>query len=186
MAEPTTAITDFLMAAVALALGLRLIGAWRWAFVFTAIGALAGGLYHSSPSNVVWKITVYAVGLATMFLLIAVSLRVFAVAEFILYAIWMAAHNDFIYVILDYGSGMLLVAAVYVINYSRASKYVLASIAVAAIGAFVQAARISIHPRFNFNDLYHVIQIVSLFLLYRGAIRSRQSTFQPAVRPAPR
>lgn len=172
MAEPTTAITDFLMAAVALFFAFRLIGAWRWAFVFTGIAALAGGLYHSSPSTVVWKITVYSVGLGTLFLLIAGSrrLRFFAIAEFVIYAIWMATHDDFIYVIIDYGSGMLLVAAVYIINYNRASKFVLASIAVAAIGAFVQAARISIHPRFNFNDLYHVIQMVSLWLLYRGAI----------------
>ena len=37
------------------------------------------------------------------------------------------------------------------------------------VAAYVQASRLTLHRNFNFNDLYHVIQIVSLFLLYRGA-----------------
>ena len=60
--------------------------------------------------------------------------------------------------------------------------FVLASIAVAALGAVVQATRFTLHPRFNFNDLYHVIQIVSLILLYRGARASEPARPQPSRR----
>lgn len=180
MAEPTTAITDFLMAAVALVLAAKISGYWRFAFLFTGIAALAGGIFHSTPSAIVWKITVYSVGLATLFLILAAAratfgfrvLTIVAIAEFALYAIWMATHDDFIYVIADYGSGMLCVAVLYAVSFRRmphAAKLVLASIAVAAVGAVVQATRFTLHPQFNFNDLYHVIQIVSLILLYRGA-----------------
>lgn len=170
MHEPTTAITDFLMAAVALGLGARLPGAWRLAFLFTGIGAMMGGVYHTSPSVIVWKITVYSVGLATLFFITAAApkLKWFAIGEFVVYAIWMATHDEFIYVIADYATGMIILAIVY----ARRSRLILASIGVSVIAAVVQASGFSIHPRFNHNDLYHVIQIVALFLLYRGAKES--------------
>jgi hypothetical protein len=174
MVEPTTAITDFIMAAVAAGLGLRLRGAWRLAFLFTGIAAFMGGIYHSTPSVIVWKITVYSVGLGTLFLIIAAAprLKMFAIIEFIVYAIWMATHDSFTYVIADYGSGMLILAAVYAMRYRaspQASRLILASVAVSAIGAAVQASGFTLHPRFNHNDLYHVIQIGALVLLYKGA-----------------
>ena len=191
MAEPTTAITDFLMAAVALVLAVRIAGAWRFAFLFTAIAALTGGLYHSSPSVALWKITVYSIGLGTFFLIWAAAYgkiiaSAFAVIELVVYCIWMATHDDFIYVIADYGSGMIVVAILYAMRYRanpRASKLVLASIAVAVAGAAVQASGFSLHRNFNHNDLYHIIQIVSLVLLYRGACASTMSlsTAPPSV-----
>ncbi len=183
MAEPTTALTDFLMAVVAFVLAARTIGAWRFAFLFTGIAALAGGVYHTSPTVVVWKITVMSVGLATFFLIAAAAratvsrhaasvLVGIAGVQFVLYAAWMTTHDDFIYVIADYGSGLICVAVLYLIAFRempRAAKLVLASIAVAVIGAAVQASGFTLHRHFNHNDLYHVIQIASLLLLYRGA-----------------
>jgi hypothetical protein len=35
----------------------------------------------------------------------------------------------------------------------------------------VQATGLAPHPNFNHNDLYHVIQIAAMVLLYRGARR---------------
>lgn len=189
MAEPTTAITDFLMAGVAFALAVRLRGAWRLVFVFTAIAALMGGVYHSAPSIPVWKITVYSVGLGTLFLIVASTesriIRMLALMEFAIYAIWMIRHDEFLYVIIDYGSGMIVVAILYAMRYRSmpvASRLVLASIAVSAIGAAVQASGFSLHRNFNHNDLYHVIQIVALVLLYRGA---RASSISASTASAP-
>lgn len=189
MNEPTTALTDFLMAGVAFVFAARTLGAWRFGFLFTGIAALTGGVYHAVlPSVAVWKITAYSVGLATFFLIRAAAndarewlarfMRVFAVVELIVYAIWMAFHDQFIYVIADYGSGMVLIALVYAMRYRampQVARLILSSIAVGAIGAGVQASGFALHPRFNHNDLYHVIQIVSLFLLYRGARASDMS-----------
>ena len=33
----------------------------------------------------------------------------------------------------------------------------------------MQASGFAPHPSFNHNDLYHVIQVAAMFLLYRGA-----------------
>lgn len=182
MAEPTTAITDFLLAAVAFVLAFKSLGAWRFAFLFTGIAALAGGVYHTAPSVAVWKVTVMSVGVATFFLIAAaaratLSARAASIVigvagiQFLLYAAWMATHDEFIYVIADYGTGLLCAAVLYVTAFrhiTRAAKFVLASIAVSVVGAAVQASGFTLHPRFNHNDLYHVIQIFALILLYRG------------------
>ena len=42
-------------------------------------------------------------------------------------------------------------------------------------GAMVQASGFRLHEHFNHNDLYHVIQMVALVLLYRGAKRLQSS-----------
>lgn len=183
MAEPTTALTDFLMAAVAVVLAIRIGGFWRYAFLFTASAALFGGIYHSHQSVAVWKITVLSVGLATFFLIGAAAnatltrraariLMALALVQLITYSVWMMSHDEFIYVIADYGTGLLCTAVLYLIAYRAmpsASKQILGSIAVSAVGAYVQASGLSLHRHFNHNDLYHVIQIVALLLLYRGA-----------------
>ena len=42
------------------------------------------------------------------------------------------------------------------------------SIIVSVIGALVQMSRLTLHEHFNHNDLYHVIQLLALWLLYRA------------------
>ena len=77
MTEPTTAITDYLLAAVALASWwstLRRDRAdpqsarrlWGWAFATLALAAVTGGTYHGFvgsteqwPGAVLWKATVW-------------------------------------------------------------------------------------------------------------------------------
>ena len=39
---------------------------------------------------------------------------------------------------------------------------------VSLVGGIVQARRVAPHRHFNHNDLYHVIQMVALYLFYRG------------------
>jgi len=37
----------------------------------------------------------------------------------------------------------------------------------------VQVAKISLHKHFNYNDLFHVIQLLGIYLMYRGGIEIR-------------
>jgi Family of unknown function (DUF6962) len=85
IAEPTTTLTDYLIAAVALALGTRLLRAaggrtsarlWAATFFATAAAAVVGGTSHGFAPHIgpalhalLWRITYSCIGLANLFLL---------------------------------------------------------------------------------------------------------------------
>jgi len=41
---------------------------------------------------------------------------------------------------------------------------------VCVAGTVVQVMKISVHEKFNHNDLFHVIQMLGMFLMYRGGL----------------
>ena len=200
--EPMTLATDYLLAASALvfAAGLwRRARLWSLAFVCTAVASLAGGSYHGfgpllepAIARALWKITLFAVGCASFFLLSGTSraLAAFAAIKLVVYASWMITHDDFVWVIADYGSTLLIVAAMFVARWLRqrhpAAPWIVASIAVSVIAALVQQSGFALHRHFNHNDLYHLIQIVALWLLYRGGrIAAMNGATDPAmIRPS--
>lgn len=182
--EPMTMATDYLVAAAALLFAARLwrsFRAWALAFAFTAAAAIFGGTSHGfGPElvpvwqTVLWKLTVFSVGLASFFLLSGASeskaLRTFAVLKLAVYAGWMATHDHFVWVIADYGVTLLVVGAIELRRRGPSARWVLGSIAVSVVAALVQASGFSLHRHFNHNDLYHVIQIGGLWLLFRGGL----------------
>lgn len=198
--EPMTMATDYLLCAAALMFGVSLwranVRPWAFAFFFTAAASLAGGTYHGLlPEHWLWKTTVYAVGLASFFLLSGAvvasvngvarrMLMTLAVVKFMAYATWMIAHDRFVNVIADYGSALLLVAILQIHAWRKrrapSAPWVLASIIVSILGALVQQSGLTLHRHFNYNDLYHVIQLVALWLLWRGG---RLLTMSETVRP---
>jgi hypothetical protein len=48
--------------------------------------------------------------------------------------------------------------------------WIIASILVAFGGAIVQQSGFALHKHFNHNDIFHVIQMGGMYLLYRGAL----------------
>lgn len=200
LAEPMTVATDWLLALVvgywALKLWPRPQASSRWwamAFAASALAAAVGGAAHGfapylSPlgKQLIWKVTVMSVGLASLCMLAGAARVSFgprawrwllggALLKFALYAGWMLGHDAFIYVIYDYGSAMLLVLALQLHRQLRwgdpAARWVLAGIVVAFVGAAVQASKLQLHPQFNHNDLYHLIQIGAFYLLWQGGRR---------------
>jgi hypothetical protein len=180
-----TLATDYLIAIAALIFAWRLRGThrlWSLAFVCTALAALLGGTYHGFVPHLaplaaiaLWKATIFSVGFASFFLLLATSRRLapFAVVKLVLYTSWMIAHDDFVWVIADYGVSLLVLAAIQLAAWLRhraaSAPWILASVAVSMLAAAVQASGLTLHQHFNHNDLYHVIQLVALWLMYRGA-----------------
>jgi hypothetical protein len=187
--EPLTLATDYILtiaAAIFAARLWRMNRMWALAFLFTAAGSFFGGSYHgfvrsiSSVNGVLlWKATVFSIGLASFFLLAGSHRKLlpFAVVKLVIYASWMITHNDFVWVIADYGITLLIVGIVV------RTRWVLASIAFSVIAAIVQMSRFALHPRFNHNDLYHVIQLIALWLLYRAGMLRNRSTDQPTSQP---
>jgi len=167
-------------------------------FLFVGLAALFGGtshgfvLYMSDTARFfVWKGTIYAIGLSMLFAVAATVLgsalqdgtrRAFQwcnVAAFALYATWMLDHSEFVFVIYHYGLAMLAVASIqswaFYRHRSASAPWLVAGVLITLLGAGIQQSGFSLHRQFNNNDLYHVVQIAGLYLLYRGAGLLRNS-----------
>jgi hypothetical protein len=204
IAEPMTLATDVLLAGLAGWLGVRLwragagpdrrsVRLWAAAFFATAAAALLGGAWHGfAPSlgaaagAVLWKLTLAAAGSAGFCMLAGTlyatvrrpwrgALLALAAAKLVLYAAWMAVHDDFVWVVLDYGTAMLAVLALHgwagLRRREPASGWMVAGVVVAALAAAIQQSDVALHRHLDANDLYHLVQMASLWLFYRGARR---------------
>jgi hypothetical protein len=200
--EPATVITDLFLGTLtavfaaklfrrATAAGSPAVRLWGAAFVASAMAAFLGGFFHGvapemsqRSADALWRATLYAGGVASFFLMAATvtaALRgmirriwlVGLAAKASLYAAWVTHDPDFRWLVYDYGSSMLGVAAFQVLRMRSGSapgaRWILAGIAGSAVAALVQQAGISLHEHFNHNDLYHVLQMGATSLLYRGA-----------------
>jgi len=202
IAEPATMLTDYALAGVTAWLsgslarareGQRSRALWALAFAALALAATLGGTWHGfAPSFapiavlLLWKATVLCVGIASFGMLAgsAVSttagnarktLVAIAAAKLAVYSGWMVGHSEYIYVIADTGTALVLIAALHLWSAARdrASRWILAGVGVSVLAAGVQASGFALHRNFNHNDLYHVIQIAAMILLYAGARRLR-------------
>ena len=203
ISEPTTVATDYLLALLAIGLGWalwrdgvrraqrapRLLALTFW---WTALGAFLGGTAHGFPTLLgsaglarIWLATTWAIGVAGFLFLCAAAMAatlggwrrgliLAGVVKLAVYAVWMTRNPEFYWVILDYGSAMLVVLGLMIAQARRggapaaAALWVVGGIAVSVLGAAIQAARLAPHPHFNHNDLYHVVQMAALILFYRG------------------
>ena len=203
-----TLVTDYLLGTLAevcavlllkqnVALRQRSIRLWALALIATAIASYAGGTYHGfqqafSPpaARLLWKATTISMGAASFLLLAAAFTAAFsgqdrrwliaaAALKLAIYVAWMAGHDEFQYVIYDYGSTlailMLLVLAERTHGISGHRAYIASGIAVSIAAAGVQQSGVRLHQHFNHNDLMHVIQMCGVWLLYEGGSRLRDA-----------
>jgi hypothetical protein len=201
VSEPMTLFTDYLLAGLVFYLGVRLQAVWRgsghravrcWAVGFhaSAAAALAGGSYHGFlpylerlPAFLLWKFTVFAVGLAALCLFAGAVfatlsgtsrkwLLALAGLKFLVYVGWMSGHNDFRFVIYDYAPALfgvfLLAIHAALARRERFAPWLIGGVIVSFAAAGIQASGLTLHEHFNHNDLYHVVQIGAFWLFYRG------------------
>jgi Ca2+/Na+ antiporter len=151
-------VTDYLLAAECVFFALSLlarsrragrgsVGLWVLAFAVTAVAALAGGTAHGfrlylgeANGSLVWTVTVWSIGAGAVFLLLA-GLRA---------ALRPETHDQ-----KDRKAGVSLLKK---------------GIVVSAVGIVLMVSRVSLHPHFNQNDLYHVVQMVGLYCFYKGGV----------------
>lgn len=199
--EPTSLITDYILAAETLTLGILMLRndavnaqlsarLWALALLTTAVAAAAGGTYHGFIESLgpyagtLWKVTTYAIGLTSLLMLSAAifaslggSVRTLliaaAVVQFLVYAFWMAGHDDYKYVIYDYAPAMVVILVLQIIGFridSPSAGWITSGLLLSFAAAGVQQSGFSLHENFNHNDIYHVIQMVAMYLLYRGGL----------------
>jgi hypothetical protein len=211
MNHPSNLVTDYLLFGQATIFGwsmrkefLKSRNAthfcWSIAFFFLGLASLAGGTFHgfedildSRVAAALWKITIYSVGAVSLFLLIgnayaSVGLKGRKIFQAIggvkslLFAFWMIFHNEFVFVIVEYASAMILVMGLLLQNSNRsAGRLIIAGILVSFLGAGLQQTGVVIHEYFNANDIYHLIQLGANVLLWKGALQL--SDFVPQVVP---
>lgn len=204
MREPTTTLTDYILAieaAVLAALLARSDGAaqalapWLWALGFAALAfaAASGGTAHGfahrfgeAGGRRLWLASLGAVALAgslwvaaAVFAALGPPLRNLVLALVLVRlalglrrlpcdAAFRAAAKGF-------GLDLALVLALQALAWQRfdaaSAPWIAAGIALAGLGGWVQAREIAPHPRFNHNDLFHVILMLALLPLYLGGLR---------------
>jgi len=198
--EPMTVATDYALGVLGLVLGNRLWKSsgpeglsgrlWAGMLLAMAVAAFAGGTSHGFADRLgvtgnwaLWRLTVWSIGIASLCIVAATARFAFSTivgrwvtalfaVQFAIYAVWMVWHDDFGYVILEYVSAMVLVAAVSLWRWFghgwSGGPWVVGGILVSFLAAGVQMSGFALHEHFNHNDLYHVIQMAGFILLYRG------------------
>jgi len=168
---------------------------WAAAFVMTAVAAFVGGTYHGFiqwmpglAGRAMWKATLLATGLGSACLLAAAVVAAVAgplrtalagvvLAKLAFYVWTIATKDSFTLVIADYGTALVavLLAAWFIrpSGLTPAAWWITAGAAVAVIAGLIQWAHLAPHVHFNHNDLFHVVQMASLYLLCRGGLLLR-------------
>jgi len=171
---------------------------WAFGFLMTAIAAFAGGTYHGfaqmlppGAARVCWKLTLVVTGVGSACLLgsaflaaatgpLAWGLLALVILKLLVYLEVVVARDHFLLVIADYGSALLaiLVAAWFLAptGLTPAAWWLAAGVGVSIVAGAIQAFGLAPHPRFNHNDLFHVVQMAALYCLYRGGLLLRDMT----------
>lgn len=201
LAEPMTMATDFLLAGGCAWFGYALLhqagspaAARLWGLAFVAMGAAAavGGLFHGFRPHldgsfvaVLWKLTVYAIGLGGFLMVVASIVAVLrppwrqwllalAVLKLAIYAAWMLTHSEYRYVIYDYAPSLLGVLILHILAWlerARGAAWMVAGALGSFAAAAIQLSGIRLSEHFNHNDLYHVVQLAAFGGFYLGARR---------------
>jgi hypothetical protein len=171
---------------------------WALAFSAAAASALLGGTHHGfaavmSPAvyALSWKATVLAVGVFSFAIVVGSALATtrgaartvviaLAAAQLAAYTAWISVDDQYRYVVLDTAIAMSALLALHgwsaAFRGDAASRWVLAGIAVSAAAAAVQFFQVAPHEYFNHNDLYHLIQLAAMVLLFKGGKLLRDRT----------
>jgi hypothetical protein len=163
---------------------------WAFAFMATAVAGAAGGTVHGfqramarSLTNLLWLVTLESLVAAAFAVVSAAIVLVpwgrttriaatsVAAVAFGGYGLWVIRNPVFLAAIAAYGAALAVLVGVRlsVRPFSGGGWLLFAGVTLSVVAAGVQQSGWAIHRYFNHNDLYHVIQAVAVWLLYRAA-----------------
>lgn len=195
--EPTTAITDFILGLEALAFAIILIMGeaafpslpyWIAAFILLGTAGLLGGFAHGLAYRPLF-ILIYANLAALMVILLLATLidgfgfeaairwrwPVIGLAVLFVLAAWRFPRHIHIYAAFE-GILMVGILAVYLwlalTNAMSGAGFIAAGIGITLTAAalFLKKVHFTLVWTFNHNDVYHLIQMVGVFLLFLGLL----------------
>jgi len=201
--EPTTVLTNVVLACLAFVLGARLgygaaaEGSASGSFialgllstsVAAAFGAAAHGidpLTDREQRERCWRVALYTTGFvgaasiaSVAFFTARGSIRtailIVAGLKLLAYFVSIARRPEFRVAAADYGAALavLLAGSLYAMVrwHSPGTGWMVAGVGVSLVAGIVQVRRVAPHRYFNHNDLYHLVQMVALYLFYRGGV----------------
>jgi len=203
IAEPITLLTDYLLAVVAIGLGVRLAAAatgsrarqlWSVAFVVGGCAALAGGAVHGLRPWLdplltawLWQCALLGSALAGTLLLAgatlhalrggALRLALVAVALKLAVELALIAGSGLARDAVWSGGASVVLLLALALSRARTDReslgWLLLGLALAGAGLAVQAARLTLHPHFDHDDACRVLLTASLWPFYRAGLRLR-------------
>jgi hypothetical protein len=167
--------------------------AWGVGFSFVAAGLLLGGTNHgfasylsSDAMSLIWRFAYYVAGLS-MALFVAGTvissvptrgwrtvLQLLNALGFLIYAAFVSISDDsYLWVIIvsvvSLGAIALIQTWAFITQKSSSARWLISGVFVSFLGASIQQSGIDLHRYFNHNDLYHIVQMIGFYLLFRGA-----------------
>lgn len=165
---------------------------WGIAFAFIGAGAVLGGTTHGFADylnegalSVIWKLTLYTIGLSMVFAVAGTIrpsisrpslqwiLHGINAVGFLLFATQVFGDDSYLNVIIvtvfSLAAIALLQGGAWLAQKSASASWIVSGVAVSVIAALIQRSGFSLHLHFNHNDLYHAVQLLGLYFLYRGA-----------------
>lgn len=174
----------------AAAAGIASAGAIGFGLVSTAFAAAVGAAAHGLDPVVdreqrdrCWKGALYLMGLVGAASVASVAyfaatglgrttILILAALKLVVYLASVARKPEFRLAAVDHASGLAVLLAGAAYAYARwrtpGAPWLIGAVLVSVIAGVIQGRRVALHPHFNHNDFYHVIQIVALYLVYRG------------------
>jgi hypothetical protein len=160
--------------------------------VVGAVAAAFGAATHGIDPRVdaaqrerCWRAALYTLGFATAATTVSVAfftargwirtaILVAVGIKLLVYLVSVARRPQFRLAAADHVAtlAVLLAAALYAMArwHAAGMGWLVAGVGVSLIGVLAQVRHVAIHRHFNHNDLYHVIQMVALYLFFRGGV----------------
>jgi hypothetical protein len=181
LAQPVTLATDYALGFAAVA-GAFLLARGRRGASALPVHFWAAGFFALGVA-LLWKATLAATGCASFFLVAGAALGSVrrrtaaavagaAAVKLGIFLLWAASHDDYYGVILDSAAAMVAILVLQSLAWTRrrapSVPWIVAGILLSFAAAAVEALGFSPGRQFSHDDLYHVVQIGALYLLYRG------------------
>ena len=196
--EPTTAITDFIIFFLGCYYSwiiMHITGSvfhmfWAISFFTLAISALLGGLSHGFgpmfseiSKMIVWRMTLLFIGLTGLGLFYSVILIFidgkinFLIIFFLLlcfgfYNYKIFKNDKFIVAVKFYLPFTIisLICFLYIFFYRGyvGALFISVGLLVTLFASLIQSSRIILHKHFNYNDFFHVMQMIGMYLMFKG------------------
>ncbi|MDP6340095.1 MAG: hypothetical protein QF842_07255 [Candidatus Marinimicrobia bacterium] len=166
---------------------------WHFAkyFYMLALTAFFGAVYHAiypeheTIRDFIWKLTMLGMGFSIFAMLLGtlyyflpfdtVQIVKWGITAIIfIFTIWIYFNHDLINAVRLYIPSALFVMGVMLYGWfgkgDQGALWIMAGFVVTLGGASFTVTKFGFHKHFNHNDIFHVIQIAGMYLIYRGSM----------------